>query len=96
METRRALVLSLQERLCMVLFEVVIMAFRVRTGDDQGRATHWFASFLADNIYHLSDNFQDVLDRYGVNASAAEFINIGDPLIFAREEDFTMFLLRWS
>lgn len=69
--------------------------FRVKTGHADGRAYHWFASFLADT-WDYDCPVQEILNKVNARASAAEFVNIGDPLIFESEHDFTMFLLKWS
>jgi hypothetical protein len=74
---------------------MVMSEFRVKTGDAEGRADHWFASFLADTWDYEYHNLQEVLNKVDAKASTAEFVNIGDPLIFESEHDFTMFLLKW-
>ena len=73
------------------------MTFSVRTGDKDGRAAHWFASFLSSNEWMDSDyDLQKVLDEVNAHARADGFFFIGDPLTFETEHDFTMFVLRWS
>lgn len=68
--------------------------FRVRTGDAEGRATHWFASFLAKNSG--LEPIQEILDSHNSHANASGVLRIGDYLIFDTEQDFTLFVLKWS
>ena len=69
--------------------------FKVATGDNEGRATHWFASFLAETIME-SNSLQEALDNHNARASSSEFNNIGDPLLFESEHDYLMFVLKWT
>jgi hypothetical protein len=77
----------------------MVMTFKVATGDSEGRATHWFASFLADLTIHYEypgQPIQEWLDKHDARASAVEFVNIGDPLIFESEHDYLMFIMKWA
>lgn len=76
------------------------MTFKVRTGDDEGRATHWWASFLADtmteSILNNTDyRIKDELEKHNSRATAINYRNCGDYIEFETEEDFTAFVLRW-
>lgn len=73
--------------------------YEVRTGSADGRAHHWWASFLARGIPVGTERYeiQHWLDyhqsRARINPSG---YRIGDIVEFESEKDFVMFVLRWS
>lgn len=74
------------------------MTHMVRTGTEDGRAYHWWARFLAYGVAldHDSD-LQVALDHHDSRARIfASGYRIGDLIEFDTEQDFTMFVLKWS
>lgn len=73
------------------------MTYSIATGDAEGRATHWFASFLSSPEWMASEfDLQTVLDECNSRALANGFVVIGDPLVFESEADAIMFIMKWS
>lgn len=76
------------------------MTYVVRTGHEDGRAYHWWAGFLAysDLISPGIDfDLQRALDHHDSRAKVnPSGYRIGDLIEFETEQDFTMFVLKWS
>lgn len=71
--------------------------FKITTGDSEGRATHWFAMFMAQITFIQEDeyNIQCYADRLGIKVNFKELNNIGDDIVFESEEEFLIFKLRF-
>jgi hypothetical protein len=71
------------------------MKFRIATGDADGRATPWFAGFMAYAEWD-DETLQCNLDKYDSHASVDELMKIGDDIEFENEHYATLFILKWS
>lgn len=74
------------------------MKFRIATGDAEGRATPWFAGFMAYGYteFNSDKDLQFMLDKYDSHATIDEMMKIGDDIEFENEHYATLFMLKWS
>lgn len=70
------------------------MKFRIATGDADGRATPWFAGFMAYTEWDKP--LQWKLDKYESHATVDELMKIGDDIEFENEHYAMLFILKWS
>lgn len=71
--------------------------FTVITGTEDGRAHHWWAKFLAYGMDLGDLDVNAALEKHNSRATLAPgFYRIGDAIDFETEQDFTMFVLKWS
>lgn len=72
------------------------MTYLVTTGDEDGRAHHWWASFLAYGMDLSEIDVQAALDKHNSHAKISWEHCFGDNIEFETEYDYLAFVLRWS
>ncbi len=72
------------------------MKYKIATGDPEGRATHWFACFMAFSDWEAPYDLQTQMNRHSARVDCTGHFNIGDTIEFESEEDFVVFKLKWS
>ena len=75
---------------------ILKMTYTIATGDNEGRATDWFARFIAySGFVDLKEAF--VAHSAHVTAESVDkFFNVGDSITFETEEYAAEFILKWS
>lgn len=84
-----------QAKNATLFFIEVVMTYNLCINDSRGKTQKWWIDFLRSLPHDVDHDIPKELEKWGGRLDFDRYGHTGS-IIFDKEEDLTMFLLRWS